>query len=232
MPPCCFKTWRSFKTWYVRHHAAIAHSRPRMTRAPCPQVPECPVFGHAIFSHPAWAQFKLRVLEHVAEQANALTQNAVVARADTEAIGAIGACLTALCGQVGALTTLFGSLPRTADDMKAEVAEVVREAMREAMRNALLAAYGAVGGATPGGAAYPNSARPERAQSPPRPPAQQDLRAPPASKAWLDLGKIADVRRMYDEWHFGDKQTGGAALKDMKARCPHCVRCTHADRRH
>ena len=193
-----------------------------MTRAPCVQVPECVVFEHELFSHAAWAPFKQRVLEHVAEQANSLTQSAVVARADNEAIGAIGACLTSLCTQVGALTTLFGGLQRTADDMMTDVTDVVRETMRETIRDALLRAAGAVVEA-PGGAAHATYERPERARSPPRPPAPPAQRPRQGVKAYLDLGKVATVGRLHEEYYVGDSQTNGAPLKNMTVRFALCA---------
>jgi len=194
-----------------------------MTRAPCMQVPDCIAFSNVLFSHPAWAPFKQRVLDHVAEQANSLTQSAIVARADTEAISAIGACLTALSTQVGVLTTQVGGLKRSADDMMTDVTEGMREAVRETIHDALLRAAGAVRGEAPGGAAYANYERPERAQSPPRPPAPPMQRARQGVNAYLDLGKVATVGRLHEEWHFGDSQTNGAALKNMKVRFPRCL---------
>ena len=211
----------------VRAASASAGSRPPVTRAPYPQVAECPVFAHVLFSHPEWAPFKQRVLDHVAEQSNALTQSAIVARADTEAISAIGSCMTAMCGQLAALTTQVDSLKRSADDMNTAVGESVREAIRAALLGAASAVGG--GGGAPSSTLQLLSAPPQRAPPPPRLPAPLALPAPPVVKAYIDMGKIATVQRLYDEWHTGDIQTSGKALKDIKARC---LRGVHAREPH
>jgi hypothetical protein len=183
-------------------------------------VPECPVFAHPVFSHPAWAPFKQEVLRHVAAQTDSLTQSAIVARADSAAISAIGACMTELCGQVGSLNTLVSGMKRDAADMKGELADTVRSIIGEALRN--------VAGAIDGGGTvqYLPSARPERALSPPRAPAPLALPAPPVFKLYVALGKVGSVQRVYNEWYNGDPQSGGTALKDMTVRC---MRVVHAD---
>ena len=179
---------------------------------PCAQVPGCPVFEHAIFSHAAWAPFKQAVLEHVAAQTDTQTQSAIVARADNEAIASLGALMTVMCSQVGTLTTAVRGMQRDVDEMPATVEHHVRDALHAA----LLGAAGAVGGA----GVRLRERTEYRAQPPPRAPSPPPTApAARAMKPYIALGKAGSVKRVYNEYHYGDVDTCGQPLKNMKVQC-------------
>ena len=168
-----------------------------------------------------WAPFKEAVLQHVAAQSDTQIQSAIVARADNEAISSLGVLMTGMCSQMGTLTAAVHGMQHDVDGMSATIQRTVCNAIR----SALMGAANAVGG----GSSAPelHDERPEyRAQSPPRSSSPPTARAAPAMKAYIALGKVGLLSRRHSEWHYGDPDTCGQPLKNMKVRRI----CTHVRR--
>jgi hypothetical protein len=161
------------------------------------------------------------MLKHLEDTLVPTSHLAVAARADNEAIAAIGTGLgcmnTKLDTVVASLTTLQADVASLRESGPAQVAQAFQVALSGAA--SALAAHGHGAAAAQLLPQQQMLALMQRAHAAPPPPL---LPLPPGAgdgvlKAYVDLGNLGTVKRLYEEWTIGDAQTGQAAVKDATA---------------
>lgn len=189
-------------------------------------MPECKVFAHSLFVNPLWLPFKQRVLAHVEAAASPTTHLQVALAADNAAVAALGTGMLLLNSSVDQKFQEVGQhLASLSQQITLLAAAAPTETLATAMRQTLAVALTGATQALQGGSSLPDAlgaattllALPAgTAAVPPPPPLQPPPSSVTAGKPYIALGSISTVKRLYDDWFFGDPQTGNTAVKDLE----------------